>query len=427
MQPADQALRFAGDVSINKCLITTSNNVSQDITAQVISISIYEDLFSPFMTGSLIVKESFDLVNLFPFVGEEIVEIDISTPTLKNGNIRGIFYIYKLTDRELIGDKNVVYQLHFISMEAVVDLNKKVSKVFTGNPEEIITSVLKDKVNGLETNKRINVEKTARAVKFISNFWSPVKVINYATSLSVNQNGSPNYVFFENRDGFNFTSLDTLYRGNVYADFTYDKYTRDSVNGGDYKNTTQDFRRINEIHIPTGFDYIDRISSGMFASKMVSFDLNRKIYNVKNYNLADNYDKLQHLNPNPLASKNAIFKSNSLLLNYPRDNAVFSGTGDTTNYKNVQQRISLLKLAEANKIEITVPGRADYTVGQKVAVTLNKIEPTSSSDSDSDTVDKMFSGFYLIGAINHYVTRERHECHMELIKDSLQMKISGKK
>ena len=124
---------------------------------------------------------------------------------------------------------------------------------------------------------------------------------------------------------------------------------------------------------------------------------------------------------------NAIFRSNSLLLNYPRDNNNFSGFGDATNYKHVQERISLIKLAEAGKIEITVPGRSDYTIGQKVAVTLNKIQPVSDKDNDEDLVDKMFSGYYIISAVNHYVTRERHECHMELIKDSLQLKIDRNK
>ena len=86
-----------------------------------------------------------------------------------------------------------------------------------------------------------------------------------------------------------------------------------------------------------------------------------------------------------------------------------------------------MKMAEANKIEITVPGRCDYTVGQKVSVTLNKIEPTSSRDDDDETIDKMFSGFYIIAAINHYVDRNKHECHMELIKESLQFNLNGSK
>jgi hypothetical protein len=85
-----------------------------------------------------------------------------------------------------------------------------------------------------------------------------------------------------------------------------------------------------------------------------------------------------------------------------------------------------MKMAEANKIEIVVPGRVDYTVGQKIKIVLNKIEPTRKTDNDSDSIDKMFSGFYLISAINHYITKERHECNMELIKDTLQLSIDRK-
>ena len=130
MESSDKELRFAGDVSIEKCDIFTSGGLKQDIAAQVIAITIYEDIFSPFISGSLTVRESFDLANLFPFVGEEMVQIEIVTPTLdSNKNIKGIFYIYKMADRVLLGDKQVAYVLHFISYEAVIDLNKKISNI----------------------------------------------------------------------------------------------------------------------------------------------------------------------------------------------------------------------------------------------------------------------------------------------------------
>jgi len=429
MQSVDKELRFAGDVSIEKCDIFTSGGLRQDIAAQVIAIAVHEDIFSPFISGSLTVRESFDLVNLFPFVGEEMVEIEIVTPTLdENKNIRGIFYIYKMTDRVLLGDKLVAYVLHFISPEAIIDLNKKISKVYSGTPEEIIKSLLTDNVNGLQTKKEIFVEPTDKQIKFISNFWSPSKCINWVTDSAVNKNDAPNYVFFENRFGFYFISLDTLYANGLYQSFTKDGYTRDSLpNGGDARNVEEDFRRIDEITIPVGYDYMSKIRGGMYSSKLISYDLNRKIYNSRNYNIRDKYEKLNHLNKNKLIGDNAIFRANSLILNYPRHNANFSGFDDATNYKYAQERISLMNLAEASKIEITVPGRSDYTVGQKVSVTLNKIQPVSKEDDNQDIVDKMFSGFYIISAINHYVTRERHECHMELIKDSLQLNIDGKK
>lgn len=422
MQKPDDILGFAGEVRIDQIKIIKRDGTSQDIAPQVIALSIHEDLFSPFMSGNLIIKDSLDLVNYFPFSGDEVVNIKVSTPTLEKGNIDSTFYIYKMTDREILGDKSVVYQLHFISVEAIIDMNKKVSKVYTGSPSEIIKKIVEDPIDGLQSTKNLVTEPTSRDIQFISNFWSPIESISYATSLGINKSKSPNYIFFENRDGFYFITLDKLYTGDTYQSFTYDKYTRDKLpDGGDAKNVNEDFRRIDTISIPVGFDYVDRISSGMFSSKVVSYDLTRKVYNVRNYSIFENFTEQNHLNKYSVASANTIFKSNSLLINYPRQNANFSGMGDLTNYKNIQERISLQKVSEANRLEITVPGRCDYTVGMKVAVTLNKVQPTSENDDSNEGVDKMFSGFYLIAAINHYINRERHECVMELIKDSLQM------
>jgi len=278
-----KVLRFAGDVSVNSIKIVTRTGNSQNITAQVIGIQIFEDIFSPFITGSMVLKESFDFINLLPFTGEEQIEVDISTPTLSKGNIKGTFYIYKLTDRELLGDRAVTYQLHFISMEAIVDLNKKISRVYTGKVNDVIADIVTNKTDGLQSSKRFISEDSSRSVKFISNFWSPVKCINYAAQFAENTNNSPSYLFFENRDGFYFTSLESMYVSAPVQTFTYDRYTRDKLPmGQDVRNVGEDYKRINTISIPTGFDYIDRIRSGMFASKATSYDLTKKTYRVKN-------------------------------------------------------------------------------------------------------------------------------------------------
>ena len=83
--------------------------------------------------------------------------------------------------------------------------------------------------------------------------------------------------------------------------------------------------------------------------------------------------------------------------------------------------------AEGNRIEIVVPGRTDYTVGQKVEVKLYKNQPTSKEDTDF--IDQVNSGFYIISAVNHFFTREKHECRMELIKNSytFNLDLGGKK
>lgn len=422
-----QTIKFAGDVSIDKARIVTQRGLGQDIAAQVIAIQLYEDLFSPFLTGSLIIKESLDLVNLFPFVGEEYLELEISTPSLgrEESQIKNKFYIYKLTDRELLGERSVVYQLHFISIEAIVDVNKKASRVYSGKISDVVKSIISDKVDGFESNKKTIIEDTNNNIKFVSNFWSPLENITYLTEHAVNSNNTANYVFFENRDGFCFVSLESLYSTpGVYQEFVYDSYARDvQPDGKSYRNTPQDFKRITSLSIPVGYDYIDRIRSGMLASKAISYDVTKKKYVAKNYNVFDKYDKKQHLNPYPINSKRTIYRNNAVIIPQARAYGNFTGFTDASGFKTVQERLSLSKLAEANKLNITVLGRTDYTVGQKVAVVLNKFEPIDKADPD--IVDKMFSGFYIVSAINHYINRESHECNMELIKDSSQVNLDS--
>ena len=423
---SSQVLRFAGDVTIDKVKIITAKGFYQDVGAQVINVQFYEDLFAPFITGSLILKDSLDLVNLFPFIGEEYLELEISTPTLDKNNIKGKYYIYKMTNREMSGDKSVVYQLHFISVEAVVDLNKKTSRVFGDKISKMIEPFIKDKTFGLESDKKVFIEETLNNTKYISNYWTPIENIMYLADTAINTNRSPSYVFFENRDGFYFISLERLYTNAVFQDFVYDKYTRDDrAGGGSVINPEKDFKRILEISIPTAFDYMDRIRSGMLSSRQVSYDVTKKTYSAKNYNMFQRFEQQKHLNKYPINSDRSIFRASSRIINYPKNFGNFNGFGDVTNAKSNQERISLLKLAEANKINITVPGRCDYTVGQKIKLDLKRIEPLSKKDGD--TTDKMFSGNYIIAAINHYVDKQKHECYMEIIKESSMMDMNRTK
>ena len=163
----------------------------------------------------------------------------------------------------------------------------------------------------------------------------------------------------------------------------------------------------------------------MLGSRQISYDATTKQYTTKVYNMFDRFKEQKHLNPNPLNSDSAVFRSNSTVTLYPKMYGTFQGFGDNTGQKTFQERTSLIKMAQANFLNITVKGRCDYTAGQKVNVKLNRIEPAKKTDKDIE--DNMFSGNYLIGAVNHYFDREKHECHMELIKDSSVMNMNRNK
>ena len=420
MSANSEAIRFAGDVSIDKIEIISSNGFGQDVTNQVVALEIYEDLWSPFISGVFALKDSLDLANLFPLVGEEYVNIKIHTPSFQNKDmvINDQFYIHKMTNREKSGDRNVIYELHFISREAVVDLNKATSKAYSGKCSDIARNIMTSK-DGLESKKTTIIEDTPNGVKFIANYWPPVRSLNYTAETSANKDGAANYLFFENRLGLNFVSLDYLYKGDILQEFVYDNYMRDfTADGRTYRNIEKEYKRIIDISIPEVFNYMDRIRSGMYANKMTNYDLVTKKYIVKTFDMLEDFKNNSHLNEFASASNKVIRRFNAMGFTYPKYHANFNNFGDVTNSKTIQKRISQLAQAEATKIEIVVPGRTDYTVGKKVKVNLNKFNPIEGTDTDKDTIDNMFSGNYIISGINHFINREKHECHMELMKDS---------
>ena len=417
----DEKIRFAGDVSIDKIEVISANGFGQEITNQVAAIEIYEDLFSPFTSGVIAVKETLDFINLFPLVGEEYVNIRVRTPSFTKVDmiIDDQFVIYKVSERIQTGDRNMVYALHFISREALVDTNKKISRSYSGKISDIVQDIVENKNYGLESSKRTNIEQTISATKFVSNYWSPVTSINYVAERATSVGYHPNYIFFENRNGFNFMSLNKLYTSATKQTFVSDAFMREiNPDGTSMRDVEEEYKRIIDINIPVVYDYLERASSGMYGSKKISYDILSKKYSVKNFDMRDSYDEHDHLNKHSPVSSKAVIRPDQLVLNSKYYYGNFNGYGDVTQNSSIQTRLSLMKQAEATKVEITVPGRTDYTVGDKVNLILNKFNTIKRTDTDDDVIDNMFSGNYLISSINHSIDREKHECVMELIKDS---------
>jgi len=104
-------------------------------------------------------------------------------------------------------------------------------------------------------------------------------------------------------------------------------------------------------------------------------------------------------------------------------NNLFTDYEDVSSVPMRLKRISRLKAAESFTIKIVVAGRTDYTVGQKVFLKSYKTEPIKKDDPEDKIIDKVISGNYLIASINHVMDRQKHECHMNLIKDSLMVNL----
>lgn len=417
-------ISFAGEVVIESVIVRSiASKTIMNINSQVIGINIYEDIFSPFITGSISINDSVDLMNAIPLNGEEIVTIGIRTPGL-DYTINLEFYIYRCTDREYVGDRSVIYSLHIISKEAIVDINKRLSMSFKGTYDDIIQRLVRTDV-GLKTDKALLYEKSNGQIKFVSNYWTPVEAIGFLCGKIENNKKTPSYIFFENRDGFNFTSLDFMYANQpIIQDFTYNNFSKEVTANSTYRNVELDYKRIISISIPKSFDYMEDVTSGKYGSKMFSYDLLTKQYSLKTYNYLEEFVKANHLNKYPSASSQLISRTNSFVSSKLTHFGIHNGFGkSTTDTSNDQDRQSLLLQAKSQAVNIVVPGRFDYTVGKRVSLKLYKNEVITTEATEDDMIDKINSGNYIISAINHTVYRDRHECHIELIKDSFLFRL----
>lgn len=419
-----ESIRFAGDVNIRRLEIVSSVKYKVDITNQLIGAEIYEDLFSPFITAMFTVRESQDFINALPLKGEEVINLEIATPTMnKEGSFfKGVFYVYKVSDRILLTDRNTAYTISCISYEALYDLNIKQSKSYSGNIGDIVKRITGSE--GLNTAKNVYIEPTKNSTKYTSNFWSPIKNLNYLSNRAINNNNSASYLFYENRYGFIFTSLDNLYQQTPYQSFIKDNYVRDTDGNTSFRNIEKDYQRILDFKVRVPFDSMKFTSNGAYFSRLYSYDFVKKKYLAKDYNALSQFSNQIHLNKVPMYSEMKPVSPINLILNEVKHYSSHDGYSDTSNIKILQERNSKLNLIRSSVIEINVFGRTDYTVGHKVYVEVPK--PTIITDKDQASFDKengfidaTYSGFYIVTAINHVISRDSHTCIMELSKESM--------
>jgi len=416
---SSDTIKFAGDVRIDDITIITANGFTNDITPQVVGLEIYEDIFSPFISGKVAIKDSQELTNLFPLIGEEFIRISVRTPGLPDSEnfINREFAIYKMDDRMESKERESIFVLHFISKEAVSDLNKKLSKGYDGQIHEIVKKLYTDQ-DSLQTSKSVNIEETQNKTKFIANFWEPTKCLQYMADSAVDMQGNPAYVFFENKYGFHFVSLISLYTGTPLKQrFVKSNHSSDvGSNGGSAKDYDKDYQAIINLDAPEAFNYMERLKSGLYGSEIIYFDMLAQQYVHKGF--VPEWDKKKSLNPFPLWTEKVTARTRAALIHGHQYFNAFENYGDVSNTKTVQERKHILAKAEGYKVTISVFGRMDYSAGQRVKLDIPIKTQIRENTTQDEVLDGLMSGYYLIGALCHFITREKHECTMELIKDS---------
>ena len=412
----------AGQVNIVACDILQANGEGLNVVALIEKVSIYEDLFSPFVSGELVLRDTYDIPNTLGRSTRDLLRLEINTPgNDKQKDISGFYLIYKISNRQLASDRSQIYTIHFCSEEMIYDAQRKVSKAFSGAGETIVKNMLDTR---LGSTKKFDFDATSNKLKYVSNFWAPTQNIRYVVENSLDKDSNPGFVFYENRSGFHFKSLPILANGESVQKFVANDFVAnvetsntDSVKfGSASRNPIMDYSIIREFRVDSTFDYLDFLTKGAANTILYTHDLTTKKIKMNRFTLKD--DSHNRLNPNRFLTDDTIKYTEPSIMTLSKN----TSGGDYTNARFLQKRISQIAQYQSFKVEIDVFGRTDYEVGQKVYVDVNQVRPISK-DEDSDSIlDKVYSGNYLISKVAHHITRIEHKTTLELIKDSTILK-----
>ena len=73
-----------GDFEIEKAVLWTSWGLQQDLTPNIISITIYEDINSSAISGQIFFQDAYALTSVGPLIGQEYLQLKIKTAGFDN-------------------------------------------------------------------------------------------------------------------------------------------------------------------------------------------------------------------------------------------------------------------------------------------------------------------------------------------------------
>lgn len=432
---------YTQDFSLDKLNFLPSSGQSFDLRKLLIELCYYEDLYSFSTSGYLTVQDGQGFVQLFQLTGNEFLELDFGKIKGAPNNIKQTFRVYKVENRKPSGNMNTEsYKLHFCSEELIISEQNKISKSVAGKKiSVIIKEVLTNSKNGLRIDpKKIAViEETTGVYDFIIPRLKPFETIswlsNYARPSVSNQNDKvADMLFFQNKDGFNFRSLQSMFKQPIYGTYKYQL-----KNLGDIEQTFKEkMNTILDYEFVKTFDMLNEINQGTFANKLISLDTIARTANTTVYDYEKNTSG--HLNAgavsNQLQNRLGFTQSTSYdssfkvsTANAMQSKSAYIKQAPDAVAKNIAvetyipNRTAQISLANYTVIKMTIPGDPGISVGRTINVNLLTLKPSATSKG----LNEFYSGKYLVTAVRHIIQPNVYQTVVEIAKDSSAKKYNA--
>lgn len=195
-----------GSFKLNKCVLISGNR-SLDISPYVSRIDVYESILACSVICEIVIVDATGMFNAF---GNDIIDLEFTT----YDEAPPVAYRLQIVETgpgvASINDKATVYKIKAVSEEAYKSAtiaNLPLVRSQEALVEEGVVAMLKV----LDTKKEISIEETTGLHAYSSVLKKPFEFIDELRKIAVSkQYKASAYVFFENKNGYTFKSLEKL-------------------------------------------------------------------------------------------------------------------------------------------------------------------------------------------------------------------------
>ena len=409
-------------------------NYHENILDSTVRISVeYAD------TGSVTAStDGKSVLEGLPLVGSEKVSIkfqDNNDVTIGDDPIMDLYVntvtpLYKDTTRSLVN-------LSLVSKEYLLNEKIRVITRFDGKISDHIEKILQTEKEYLNTEKKIDIEKTSNNFTFIGNNKKPFYTMVWLGKKSVpggsqgKSNTTAGYFFWETSEGFKFKSIDSLLGQKEKKKIIFNENVDNKGESipATYEVKAVDYSQDSLINVQR------KLQMGTFSTRIILFNPFNCLYQVKATNATADENDLT-LAGEELPVMNKEFNRTEEGKDFSRTTYYITDTG-TLPDGNTKQQIEKSRKQNFEYIDIenqalrrfnqlfseettiTIPG--DFSIHAGDAIWIDS--PQLKKEKKTDEVDEQMGGLYVVSTLCHHMTSEGTWTKMSLMRDSVGRKV----
>jgi hypothetical protein len=471
----------ARDFAIHKLQLETADGKTvYDMTEMVLEFQYHESVESSFLRCDISILDAIDW-NKNLQGGEKVIIKMLTGTALREDFLETELRVYKIGSISKT-ERGQLYILHCVSPEMYKDEGNKIFKAFGPGEKSIdaenVPKYICDNylgTAGTGKSNKYNFENHSKYT-FIACSWKPSDAIHFLSDKVTRLTGSSGkskqsgFLFWSNRNGFNFRSIDSIAKGEATRNgvYTY-TYVQGAQEGADKRYA------IENITYPDKANHLANMRMGTYKTSAIGISMGVQknsytpVSGAKDEADTDEVDAkggtgLSQV-PSGTISDLKVLTFNQV---FGKANKVVDGmdaksqqaqppfvmpeffdvekaqptrmkiralpgathqtsTGNVNNGTNsdvdvmavAQYAAARYNLFKAIKLNITVPGNTALTAGNVIDVKI----PSSTEEGEEVLMDRKFSGKYIIAGLTHIYHRQGLTTKLYLVRDSIPKNI----